>query len=61
MEAWVKRVRHVRNKEGASESASNGAIVASLGRSVGRYALTGASDSDSPEQKRKNYALARNG
>ena len=53
MEAWVKRVKHVGNEEEASESASNDAVVASLGRSVGGYARVGARESDSPKQNRK--------
>ena len=53
VEAWVKRVKHVGNEEEASESASNDAVVASLGRSVGGYARVGARESDSPKQNRK--------
>ena len=53
VEAWVKRVKHVGNEEETSESTSNGAVVASLGRSVGGHARVGASESDSLEQKRK--------
>ena len=53
MEAWLKRVNDVGNEEEASESASNDATIASLGRSVGRHARVGESENDSPEQKRK--------
>ena len=38
VEAWVKRVKHVGNEEEGSEGESNDAVVASLGRSVGRHA-----------------------
>ena len=41
MEGWVKRVKHVRNEEEASESTSNDAIVALVGRSVGGHARLG--------------------
>ena len=44
MEGWVKRVKHVWNEEEASESTSNDAIVASVGRSVGGHARLGASE-----------------
>lgn len=53
MEAWVKRVKHVGNEEEVPESASNDAVVASLGWSVGGYARVGARESGSPKQKRK--------
>ena len=54
MEAWVKRVKHVRNEEEAPESASNDAVISSLGQSVGGDARVGAaSESDSLEQKRR--------
>ena len=46
-------MEHVGNEEEASESASNDAVVASLGRSVGGHARFGAKESDSLEQKRK--------
>ena len=45
-------MKHVRNEEGASESASND-VVASLGRSVGGHARLGANENDSPEKKKK--------
>ena len=41
-----KRVKHVGNEEEASEGASNDAVVASLGRSVGGHARVGASESE---------------
>ena len=53
MEARVKRVKDVGNEEEASEGASNDAVVASPRRSVGGHARIGASESDSPEQKKK--------
>ena len=54
VEVLVKRVKQVRNKEEASEGASNDAVFASSGRTVrGHAARVGASVSDSPEQKRK--------
>ena len=53
VEARVKRVKDVGNEEEASEGASNDAVVASLGRSVGGHARVGASESDSPEQTTK--------
>ena len=40
-------------KEEASEGASNDAVVASLRRSVNGHARIGASESYSPEQKKK--------
>ena len=46
MEAWVKRERHVGNEEEASEGASNDAVVALLGKSVGGHARVGASESE---------------
>ena len=46
VEAWVKRVKHVGNEEETSEGASNDAVVASLGRSVGGHARVGASESE---------------
>ena len=53
VEAWVKRVKDVGNEEEASEGASNGAIVASLRRSVGEHARVQPSESNNPEQKKK--------
>ena len=47
VEAWVKRVKHVGNEEETSEGASNDAVVASLGRSVGGHARVGASENES--------------
>ena len=58
MEARVKRVRHVENGEETSESVSNDAVVASLGRSVSGHPRVGENESDFPEQK---DILARNG
>ena len=52
-EARVKRVKDVGNEEEASEGASNDAFVASLRRWVGGHARIEASESDSPEQKKK--------
>ena len=49
-----------RERGGTSEGASNDAVVASLGRSVGGYARVGARESDSPKQNRK-HVLVRNG
>ena len=43
VEAWVERVKHVGNEEETSEGASNDAVVASLGRSIGGHAPVGAS------------------
>ena len=57
VEAWVKRVKHVGNEEEASEGASNDVVVASLGWSVAGHAHVGASESDSPDQKRKYPGL----
>ena len=45
-EAWVKRVKHVGNGEEASVGASNDAVVASLGRTVGGHARVGAGESE---------------
>ena len=59
MEAKVKRVKDVENEEEASESASNDAVVASLGRSVGGHSHLRASESDSRAEKKN--VLARNG
>ena len=42
-----------RERGGASEGASNDAVVASLGRTVGGNARVGASESDSNEQTKK--------
>ena len=53
VEALVKRVKHVGNEKEASEGASNDAVVASLGRTVGGHARVGASESDSPGKKKK--------
>ena len=41
MDVWVKRVKHVGSKEETYEGASNDAVVASLGRSVGGHARAG--------------------
>ena len=49
VEAWVKRVRDVGSEE-TSEGASNDAVVASLGRSVGGHARAGASESGSDSE-----------
>ena len=46
-------LKHVGNEKEASEGASNDAVVASLGRTVGGDARVGASQSDSPERKKK--------
>ena len=53
VESWVKLVMHVGNEEEASKDASDDAVVTSLRRSVGGNARVGASESDSPEQKKK--------
>ena len=53
VEALVKRVKHVGNEKEASEGASNDAVVASLGRTVGRQARVGVSEGDSPEKEKK--------
>ena len=53
VEAWVKRVKHVGNEEEASETTSNDAIVALLGRSVAGHARLGTSE-------RKESVLAKN-
>ena len=53
MEARVKQVKDVGNEEEASKGASNDAVVASLRRSVGGHPCVGASEGDSPEQKKK--------
>ena len=50
VEAWVKRVRRVGSEEETSEGASNDAVVASLGRSVGGHARAGASESGSDSE-----------
>ena len=53
VEARVKRVKDVGNEEEASKGPTNDAVIASLRRSVGGHAREGASESDSPEQKKK--------
>ena len=45
------RVKHVKKEKETFEGASNDAVVASLGRSVGGHAHVGASESEFPEQK----------
>ena len=42
-----------RERGGTFEGASNDAVVALLGRTIGGHARVGASESDSPEQKKK--------
>ena len=53
VEARVKRIKDIGNEEEASEGASNHTVIASLRWSVGRHTCIGASESDSPEQKKK--------
>ena len=46
----MKRVKHFGSEEETSEGASNGAVVASLGRLVGGHARVGASESGSDSE-----------
>ena len=59
MEAWVKRIKHAGNKEETSEGASNDAVVASLGRSVGGHARVGASESENVSDSESSTSRAR--
>ena len=54
VEALVMRVKPVGKEKESSEGASNDAVVASLGRTVGGRARVGASESDSPGKNRKH-------
>ena len=59
VEAWVKRVRQVGNEEETSEGASNDAVVASLGRSVGGHIRVGASESENVSDSESSTSRAR--
>ena len=62
VEAWVEVINHVGNEEETSERASNDAVDASLGRSVGGHARLGASESENgSDRKSMSASGARRG